>query len=815
MTTYLISLSRTWLLPGLFLLSTTVRSQDAPTYQRPPAEMTDLLLAPPTPTINLSPTNDYLLLLERAALPTIDELAEPELRLGGIRINPANNGQSRIGSYVKLSVKRVNTSELVAIRELPAGRFTDLHWSPDGKKFAFILIGTNQLDLWMVDVEQRQARRLVGAVNDVISGEPYQWAPDSRSLLVKLIDPQRKAPPQPRLIPTGPIVQESLGKKAPSRTYQDLLKNPHDEALFDYYLSARLVSVNLSGRVHDVLPASVLTSFSFSPNGRYVLAVRLKKPYSYLTTYMNFPKDIDVVSSAGRLVKRLASIPLMETMPLGFDAVRPGVRSVNWRSDAPATLVYAEAQDGGDPAKTTTVRDRVYTLAAPFTTPKVLATLNSRYQWISWGHDSLALLAEGWWKSRNQKMWLLNPADTSAKARLLFDLNTEDQYKDPGYPIVRYNPAGREVLLTTPDKRWLYFVGDGASPTGKRPFVSQVQIAGKEQREIWRSQEPYYEVPVDVLDAATNQILIRRESVSTPPNYLIRNLAQQTELALTNFPHPYPALKDIRKELITYERKDGVKLTAKLYLPLGYSPEKGRLPVLIWAYPREFKSADAAGQVKDSPYQFTRLYWSGPLYWLTQGYAVVDDPDLPIIGQGDAQPNDTYVEQLTAGAEALVQELVRRNVADKNRIAIGGHSYGAFMTANLLAHTNLFAAGIARSGAYNRTLTPFGFQTEERTIWNAPDIYARMSPFMYADKIKAPMLMMHGEADNNSGTFPLQSERLYNAIKGNGGTVRYVLLPLESHGYASKESILHTLWEMNTWLDKYVKNPESRESALK
>ncbi|UHG94927.1 S9 family peptidase [Spirosoma oryzicola] len=814
MITHATSPKRVGFLIGLFMLSAIARGQEGPTYQTPPAEMTDLLLAPPTPSVKLSPKNDYMLLLERSAMAGIADLAEPELRLGGLRINPVNNGQSRVGSYIKLTLKRTKTSELVPIRAFPAGRFTDLSWSPDGTKFAFVLLKPAQLELWMVDVVRQQARRLIGGLNDVIGGEPFQWAPDSRSLAVKVINHQRKAPPQPTNVPKGPIVQESLGKKAPARTYQDLLKNPYDEALFDYYLSAQLVSVTLTGEVHELLPTSILTSFSYSPNGRYLLTVQLHKPYSYLTPYANFPKNIDIVSAAGKPVKRLTAIPLMETLPLGFDAVRQGMRAISWRADAPATLVYAEAQDGGDPAKKTTIRDQVYLLPAPFTNPRRLATLNGRFQWVSWGTDSLAMIAEGWWKTRNQKMWLLNPADTSAQARLLFDLNTEDVYKHPGYPLAKYNQAGREVLLTTPDNRWLYFVGDGASPDGKRPFVNQVSIGGKEQRELWRSQAPYYETLVDVLDPVTNQLLIRRESVSSPANYVLRNLSQQTESVLTNFPHPYPALKDIRKELLTYERNDGVKLTAKVYLPAGYSLEKGPLPTLIWAYPREYKNAEAAGQVKDSPYQFTRLGWAGPLYWLTQGYAIVDDPDLPIIGQGDTQPNDSYVEQLTAGAEALVRELVKRNIADKNRIAIGGHSYGAFMTVNLLAHTNLFAAGIARSGAYNRTLTPFGFQTEERTIWGAPDVYMRMSPFMYANKIKTPLLILHGEADNNAGTFPLQSERLFNAVKGNGGTVRYVQLPLESHSYSAKESVLHTLYEMNNWLDKYVKNRPILEAAL-
>lgn len=233
----------------------------------------------------------------------------------------------------------------------------------------------------------------------------------------------------------------------------------------------------------------------------------------------------------------------------------------------------------------------------------------------------------------------------------------------------------------------------------------------------------------------------------------------------------------------------------------------------MWAYPAEFKSADAAGQVKDSPYKFNRISYWGPQAFLTMGYTVLDNFSVPIVGEGDKEPNDTYIPQLVASAEAAVDEVVRRGVADRNRIAVGGHSYGAFMTANLLTHTRLFKAGIARSGAYNRTLTPFGFQAEERNYWQAPDVYNAMAPFNYADHIKDALLMIHGEQDNNSGTFPIQSERMYAAVKGLGGTARLVLLPNEAHAYRARESIMQMLAEMNNWLETYVKQakPEKVE----
>jgi len=332
---------------------------------------------------------------------------------------------------------------------------------------------------------------------------------------------------------------------------------------------------------------------------------------------------------------------------------------------------------------------------------------------------------------------------------------------------------------------------------------------------LFQSQAPYYEDPQILLDAEGTRALISRESPTEPTNYYVRDLAANGKLReLTHFPNPLPQLVGVKKEQIRYKRKDGVELTGTLYLPPHYDPKKdGPRPMLMWAYPAEFKSADAAGQVTDSPYRFNRISYWGPQAFLTMGYTVLDNFSVPIVGEGSKEPNDTYIPQLVASAEAAVDEVVRRGVADRNRIAVGGHSYGAFMTANLLAHTRLFKAGIARSGAYNRTLTPFGFQSEERNYWQAPEVYNTMSPFNYADHIKDALLMIHGEQDNNSGTFPIQSERMYAAIKGLGGTARLVLLPNEAHAYRARESIMQMLAEMNNWLDVYVKQAKPAGKA--
>jgi dipeptidyl aminopeptidase/acylaminoacyl peptidase len=516
----------------------------------------------------------------------------------------------------------------------------------------------------------------------------------------------------------------------------------------------------------------------------------------------------------------VAELPLAEDVPPVRGAVRTGRRDVGWRADAPSTLVWSEAQDGGDPRAPADVRDRISLLPAPFEgDPTELAALALRYGGVHWGEDDLALVHEWWWQTRRRRTWRVAPARPAETPQLLFDRSFEDRYADPGSPLTRPTPAGTAVLLTAPVGTSLYLAGAGASPEGDLPFLDRLDLGTGQTERLWRCAAPYYEHAVDLLDPQQGWLLTRREAPAEPPNYYLRRLDPEgpegpaPPVPLTAFPHPLPELAGVRGELLRYVRGDGVPLSGMLYLPPGYREEEGPLPLLLWAYPFEFKSAGAAGQVRTSPHRFVRPQPGSPLLFLAAGYAVLDGPAMPIVGEGEAEPNDTYVEQLVANARAAVEAAVARGVADPARVAVGGHSYGAFMTANLLAHSDLFRAGIARSGAYNRTLTPFGFQAEDRTLWEAPEVYLAMSPYLRADRIKVPLLLIHGAADNNAGTYPLQSERLFDALKGLGGTARLVLLPHESHGYRARESVLHTLWESLTWLDRYVKHAEPVEPA--
>jgi dipeptidyl aminopeptidase/acylaminoacyl peptidase len=352
----------------------------------------------------------------------------------------------------------------------------------------------------------------------------------------------------------------------------------------------------------------------------------------------------------------------------------------------------------------------------------------------------------------------------------------------------------------------LLFRGQGASPEGVYPFLDSRDISTGETKRLWHASDPHYESISRVLDKNGERFITRRQSKTDPPNYYLHQAGKKRPTQLTNTTDWAPQFAEVEKELITYTREDGVQLSATLYLPPGYNIKKdGPLPFLLWAYPREHKSKKTASQITTPTQTFSRPYGSSALFLLTQGYGLLMGPTMPIIGEGDQEPNDTYRAQLVGSAKAAVDALVERGVADPDRIAIGGHSYGAFTAANLLAHSDLFRAGIARSGAYNRTLTPFGFQGEQRTFWEAQDVYMSMSPFSNAAKIDEPMLMIHGQNDSNSGTYPIQSERLYEAMKGLGATVRWVVLPYEDHGYRSREAIGHTLWEMVYWMDTYVK----------
>ncbi len=796
----------------LFFFLIPVRSESQDRYMIPTQELVALVDGARNPSLSLSPDRSTILLQHVPSLPSIEELAQPELRLAGIRINPNTNGPSRPSYFTGLTLRDIETGTDRDISGLPENaRISNVSWSADSQWIAFLLTTDNSIDLWIADTENATATQLLNqGINNTYYGSPFSWAGDSNSLFVKLVPQNRGDVPVQNMVPTGPVIQENIGEARPARTYQDLLQNSYDEELFDYYFTSQLAEVGIGGSLKILGEPAVYRSVELSPDQNYLLVNKTERPYSYRVPAFRFPQNIQVLDRNGELVNQFAELPLADRVPIAFSATTEGPRNVSWRNDAPAALSWVEALDGGDPSVDVPKRDRLYTLPAPFDSDAIkLIDLEYRYSGLQWAEEGFALVSEFWRADRHQRTWKIIPDNPSDEPRLIFDLSTEDRYNDPGSPNMRRSEYGTWVLNTIDDGNSLLMTGIGSTPEGNRPFLSVFDIETGETKEIWRSESPYYEQIFALLDHEGTRFITRRESTDIQPNFFIRDTESGELEQITHFEHPTPHLKDVHKEFIQYEREDGVQLSATLYLPPGYESDvDGSLPVLIWAYPREFRSADAAGQIADSPYRFAGMSFWGPHFALTLGFAVVENATMPVIGEGDEEPNDTFVEQLVMSARAVINELERRGVGDSGRVAIGGHSYGAFMTANLLAHSDLFSAGIARSGAFNRTLTPFGFQAEPRNFWEASDIYFGMSPFMHAEKIETPILFIHGAEDNNSGTFPMQSERMFAAVSGLGGTTRLVMLPEESHGYRARESVLHMLWEQSEWLKRYVLDNE-------
>ncbi len=783
-------------------------ADDVAFHQRPP-EILKLVDVEFPPRTLVDPASRHLVFLQQPVFKTLEELARPELRLAGLRINPKNHDQSRSRYFTRLSVMAIASGKAIPVTGLPAQlRIEYPSFSPRGRYLAFAQAEADCLSLWVVELASGKARQLTRGDLSAAMGTPFRWAPNEQSLYVR-VRLASEAPAGMVELPKGPVVQESTGRKAPGYTYQDLLKNQADERRFEYYARAEIRRIPLEGDAHPVLPAGIYPSLELSPDGAWLLVREIRPPYSYQFPLDRFPSRLFLTDRNGREVKTLSEKPLLDQIPIANDACEPGPRDATWRDDLPSTVVWTEALDGGDPAKEAEYRDRLVTLDAPFTgAPQTLCETKSRLVNVTWGDASLAVVQEYWWKTRSVRVSAIDPAAPAKAPRKLFEYSSEDLYHLPGDFSTEINRYGRDTLQFGEGRSCLYLEGEGYSPEGNRPFLDRYDLATSATRRLWRADgKETYEAIVRLLDPSKKTLLTRIESPTRFPNLYLRTYGgSRPPRALTSFANPYVSFTGIAKQKIHYRRADGVDLSADLYLPKGYAPAQGRLPVLIDAYPTEFKDSQAAGMVDSSPHQFVFLFWGSPVFWAARGYAVLENAQFPIVGHGKEEPNDTYIEQLVADGRAAIEALDRMGVGDPKRVAVMGHSYGAFMVANLMTHSDLFAAGVARSGAYNRSLTPFGFQSEERSYWEAQAVYQKMSPFNYADKLAGALLLIHGDADNNPGTFTLQSERLFQAVKGLGGKARLVLLPFESHGYQARENILHLLWEEDCWLEQHVKN---------
>lgn len=788
------------LLPVLILIGIRLGVAEE-TYKKPPQAVLDVLNAPLSPDVSVSPSQDFAMLAVPETYPPIADVAAPMLRLAGERINPATNGPHRASYVVSLTIKKISDGAESKVTLPPNAKAGRPRWSTDGKQFAFTNTLPTGIELWIGDTSTAKIRRIPGVTLNAAYGDSFDWISD-HTLLVHLIPAGRGKPPAEPTVPLGPNVQETSGNAGPVRTYEDMLASAHDEALWDYYTTSQLAFVEASaGKVTPVGKAAIFASADVSPDGKYLIVSTIHRPYSYLHPAGQFPRLTEIWDSSGKAVYKVSDLPLADKTPIG--GVRTGPRSVQWQPLEPATLVWIDALDEGNPAKKVPYRDRIVMLKAPFSgAPTVeLFKTEQRASGVTWlERDRMAMITETD-RQKKRTRTLLVSLDKTADVKEIWSRDTQDRYRDPGAPVTKGTSSGHRVVVQSGD--WIYLRGDGASAQGDLPFLDQFNLRTSQSERIFRSAPGSYETFVTLLRSDGSQFLTRYESPTDPPNYRIRSRAGDTQM-LTKFSDPAPVLRKIRKQLVTYKRPDGVQLSFTLYLPPDYK-EGTKLPTLVWAYPYEYNDAETASQVSGSPSRFTSVSGPSALFFALQGYAVLDNAAMPVVGSLNVV-NDTYIQQIVMDAKAAIDKAVEMGVTDPKRVGVAGHSYGAFMTANLLAHSDLFRAGIARSGAYNRTLTPFGFQSEERTLWEAPETYLAMSPFMFADKIKSPILLIHGEADDNTGTFPIQSERLYQALRGHGATARLVMLPAEAHGYQARETIEDVLYEMLNWGERYLKD---------
>jgi dipeptidyl aminopeptidase/acylaminoacyl peptidase len=799
----------------LLFVSTILLAQENLTYQTPSSEILELADVELAPGVQMDSKGEYMVLISRNQYKSIAELSETEMRLAGLRINPVTSIGSRTTFFNNLKVQKVGETEAKQVSGLPSNpRLSNFRWSPDETMIACLNTTKNGSEVWILNIREASVTKISEATINANMGSTLNWLKDNKHLLVKMIPKNRKSLINTATsIPTGPTVSVSDGSKAQNRTYQDLLKTPNDEFNFEQLATSEIKKVSIDGTSSDFLPADMYRGVSVSPDGNYAMITKTKRPFSYLVTFSRFPYETNVYDTDGNLVKTVNDVPLDEVRPKGFMSTRTGKRRMTWRGDKPATLVWAEALDSGDPQIKVKYRDVVYELEAPFNgNPREILQTQQRFSGIMWGNDNMAIAYDYWWNTRNLKTYIFNPSNPG-NVKIFSDRNYQDVYSDPGNFVTAKNEYGRYTLDIQGNK--LHLMGSGYTKEGQFPFIDEYNVKNGKKKRLYQSE---YTDKVESLNSALDmkkgEILVRIQSKTEYPNYYIRNIKKKSLQPVTSFENPFKSIQDVDKRVITYKRDDGLELNGTLYLPLNY--EKGKkYPMILWAYPREYKDKSSASQNTSNPNEFVYPYWGSPIYWITKDYVVLDDASFPIVGEGSDEPNDTFRSQLVGNAKAAIDAVDELGYIDRQKVAVGGHSYGAFMTANLLSHSNLFAAGIARSGAYNRTLTPFGFQSEERSYWEAPEIYYNMSPFMHADKMKTPLLLIHGVADNNSGTYPLQSERYFNALKGLGAPVRLVMLPKESHGYRAKESIMHMLWEQDQWLEKHVKNKQTINASSK
>ncbi len=773
-------------------------------FKLPSKKIMDVFNAPRSSY--LSPISKTKLAIEYDYLiyPTLETISKPFLKLAGKKIDASLNSIVGKRPYHSLRIKNFENDEIYPVTIPKTEYVIEFKTSQNKKYLSYLSVGKDGIYLNIFSLTTfKHIYKSDFKINNTNNYLAMNWGVDGESMILSIIPNDRGSVPKKTAKDISPLTKESYGKISKVRTYTNLLKSEFDEKLFDYYFTSQMIKLDFKeNKITKLGEPAIFRDFSLSPDGEFYLTKIVQKPYSYSVPSFRFGYKYEIWNSDGLSIKEIISKPVQDQIPTW--GVETGMRYLNWISTENSTLYWAEAQDGGDPKAKVEYRDFLYKFESPFDKNySLFKKVKERFGGISWFKEKGKYIFS---ENDYDKEWTIERIsdlyDQNFKDRKILDISWNDKYGNPGDLLTEKNSRGYDIILENSGD--LFYKGRGATKKGNFPFVDRVKKDDfKNKERIFLASENSYEIFRGFYNSDFEKLIIRRETKTDPRNYFIHDIRSKTKTKITNYIDHTPEIRKIRKELVTYQREDSLLLSGTLYYPIGY--EKGKkYPLLIWAYPQEYRDASQASQVSGSDNKFTSFWASSPLYALLDGYIVLHNAAMPVVGDV-IERNNTFGEQIKMNAKAAIDFLDNKEIIDRERVAVGGHSYGAFMTANLLIYSDLFKAGIARSGAYNRSLTPFGFQSERRSYWEAKDFYNKVSPFMNAEKIKTPLLLVHGQKDSNSGTYPIQSERLFDAIKGNGGTVKLVMLPYEDHGYYARESNLHVIAETMEWLNKYLK----------
>jgi len=772
-------------------------------YKLPSKKITGIFDTEPFPVIKFVPFSEIGLEYTYQRYKTLREISLTSVKLAGKDIVKSLNAPSKKYPTISLKIRNLITEDIIPVQLPENTKIRAFKFSFDNKKIAASCETEKGIELLIIDVDSGKIKRIKDIlINDVLEDDGFWWLNDNKTLLIISISPERESEPQESVVSDSPIIEESLGKKSTERTYQHLLKNCHDEKLFEYYFTSQLILLNTqSEKIKKIGDPAIYKEVEFSPDNQYLLTATIDHPYSYQVPYYRFPVKFEILDRHGKLVKKVFQRPLQDEVPIG--GTYKGPRDFEWQPLKGAVLIWVEALDEGNPKNKVPHRDKVMRLVAPFKEePEEIFRLEHRFSNIKWSEIEDEIIYSEYDRDKLwKKKWLYKIG--TEKPALLFDMSIKEKYNAPGKLVQKITEKGEQVFVKSVNS--VFFINNtGATPEGNYPYLAKFDLKTKEKIILFRCKKDFHETISGLIGEEMDKIAIRSENKTIPPNYHLIDLKTGEWEKISDNINPYPELTKLKVELITYTRKDGIPLSGTLYLPASY--KKGeRLPLIINAYPVEHADSTTASQIDISPNRFVRFGSSSTKYLVLDGYAVLLGASIPIVGDPETV-NETFIEQTVNSVEAAINYLNEKEIIDPNRVGITGHSYGAFMATNVLAHSNLCVAGVAKTGAYNRTLTPFGFQKERRTFWQAKDFYIEISPFAQADKINEPLLLIHGEDDSNSGTYPMQSRRMYQALKGNGAITRLVILPNEGHSYYARESLLHVLQETNDWFNKYVKN---------